>query len=82
MLSMVRTLHGKNRYIGILTELSVDRKPVSFKCICVKTEYYRQLNLPMIKNLLMQSDIENAPNSLRISEKDITEFYSDKCIVG
>lgn len=78
-ISLVRPLHEKQRFIGIMTALSPSgQQPVAFKCACIDRSFLSGLNYQILNRILSHNNKDWDDNLLVLENQDINLFYSDK----
>lgn len=79
-ISLVRPLHAKDRFIGIMSALSPSGQPVAFKCACVGRSLLPRMDYRLLKKLLGHDNNEWGKDLLVIENQDINMFYSDRIL--
>lgn len=79
-ISLVRPLHTKDRFIGIMSALSPSGQPVAFKCACVGRSLLPRIDYRSLKRLLGHDNKEWGKDLLVIENQDINMFYSDRIL--
>lgn len=80
-ISIVRPLHENKRFLGIMTGLSPQAKPVALKCACIHRSILSKINIQLLRQILCNNNKEWKESIMAIEERDSNLFYSNRILL-
>lgn len=79
----MRPVGNLGRYLGLFLALSSNLVPICIKIACFKddVDLDNEVNMELLKNILMSSNVNWENNMLIVEEQQKHLFYSDEMVI-